>query len=201
MSRFQFLKGMMVTFVAAINMLVVPVGRGAAENQSARNPITQNGKPKTETVQQESEKKRIDVLRAILASDKDYAEKAKAAEALGVMQSQAAASVLLENLMSFRSVVRKGPQMWAVIGMYPCAIALVENGTNSIPPVIEHLQHSEKEEVQRICMEVLNHTQNGVGSMDKIRKKLCEKMGEEERTRLEVALEYLQRSTGGESEP
>ena len=149
---------------------------------------------------QEPATNRINLLRGILISDKDYSEKERAVQSLGTMQSQAAASVLLDNLMSVRSGVRKGPQMRPVIGMYPCAIALVENGTNSVPPVIGFLQRTESEEARHVGMEVLKCIQRGVGATELIQKRLRSKMAKEERVRLETTLEYLQQNGSGESE-
>ena len=195
MRMFNLFEGTMVIIVAPLAMLVAPSCLGTTENQTVRLPMTNNENSAQGAIPQSSEKEKVDLFRDILASEKEYTEKVKAAESLGVMQSQLAASALLENLMSVRSGVRKGPQMRPVIGMYPCAIALVENGTNSIPPVIEYLQRTEREETRYICMEILKCIQRGFFAMELIQKRLRTKMAKEERVRLESTLKYLLQDT------
>ena len=199
MNRFNACEGMIVASIAVALVMSLTNTLHAAENKSTGDSMTQEEKVEQAGARQKFEADRVKVLSDVLVSNKGYVEKERAAKSLGAMRSQSAASALLETLMSVKSVVRMGPQMQAVIGMYPCALALVENGTNSVSPVIEHIQCSEREDVQRVCQEVLKRIQCGVGAASMIENKLSLKLGKEERARLETTLKYLQRSSAGKS--
>ncbi|MFC1462657.1 hypothetical protein ACFLQU_03535 [Verrucomicrobiota bacterium] len=95
--------------------------------------------------------------------------------------------------------LRLGPQMQPVIGMYPSALALVKNGTNSIPPVIEYIQKSGNKEARHVCMEVLRRIEGGVRAARQIEEKLGTAVDGSERGRLEAALQYVKRNHPGPS--
>jgi len=133
----------------------------------------------------------ISHLKNVLDSDNTDTEKLNAIRALGSMQSQLAARVLLDNLLQIKSTVRKGPQMNPEIGMYPSALALVDNGTNSIIPVVEFIRYSDSHDVQRLCQEILIRIESQSNAVTLINQELRDSTEVEEQYRLQAALKFL----------
>lgn len=191
MNTFQFKVTAIVALVSASIILVLTGTTDAAEAQTTGDSMTTKGNSVGLQEQNDFEVHKIKALSDILASDNGYGEKEVAIKSLGAMQSQPAAVALVANLMLVKSGVRMGPQMQAVIGMYPCALALVENGTNSILPVVQYIQRTDDGEARMVSSEVLRRICGTAGAMDLIESQLSVATGKEESARLKEALNTL----------
>lgn len=204
MKMFKFRIALIVAFISAA-MIIIATDNLYAEDQAQATGNRMTPRESLEDSErsqgkQGSEAQKVKALSDILASDKGYTEKMTAIKSLGATHSQSAAYVLATNLMLVKSEVRKGPQMQAVIGMYPCALALVENGTNSLLPVIQYIRHTDNKNAIIVSAEVLKRICGTAGAMGLIENQLSVAIGNEETARLKAALKTLQQSSAGGSE-